>query len=220
MSLNELVNTAATFRPATPLPGPLAATKLALKSMALRHQQLSAEIEMLDRHLADLVARAAPALLAAKGIGIHTAAALLLAAGDNPERLHSEAAFAHLCGVAPIPASSGKTNRHRLNRGGNREANWALYMLVLSRMAWHPPTRAYVARRTAEGLSKPEIIRCLKRFIAREVYRLLLASSVAPPPQSTAQRAPCSTVRRSSERGSSFAETGEQSSASLAPEAA
>jgi transposase len=219
MSLTELVSTVAAFRPATPLPSPLAATKLALKSMAVRYQQLSAEIEMLDRHLADLVARAAPALLAAKGLGIHTAAALLLAAGDNPDRLRSEAAFAHLCGVAPIPASSGKTNRHRLNRGGNREANWALYMLVLSRMAWHAPTRAYVARRTAEGLSKPEIIRCLKRFVAREVYHLLLASA-APPPQFTAQRAPSSTVERRSQNGPSFAETGEPSSASLTPEAA
>jgi transposase len=191
MSLKQLVSTAATFRPTTPLSSPLAATKLALKSMAMRYQQLSAEMETLDRHLEDLVAETAPALLAAKGIGTHTATALLLAAGDNPERLHTEAAFAHLCGVAPIPASSGKTNRHRLNRGGNREANWALYMLALSRMAWHEPTRAYVVRRTAEGLSKPEIIRCLKQFIAREVYRLLVASTAPPAPraQSTGRRA-------------------------------
>ena len=124
-------------------------------------------------------------------MGTHTAAALLLAAGDKPERLRTEAAFAHLCGVAPIPASSGKTNRHRLSRGGNRAANRALYLLALSRMAWHEPTRAYVARRTAEGLSNPEIIRCLKRFIAREVYRLLVAST-ASPPRSTGKSAPSS----------------------------
>ena len=125
-------------------------------------------------------------------MGTQTAAALVMAAGDNPERLHTEAAFAHLCGVAPIPASSGNTNRHRLNRGGNREANWALYMLTLSRMAWHAPTRAYVARRTAEGLSKAEIIRCLKRFIAREVYRLLVTSAAVSPLPSIGQPAPSS----------------------------
>src|ERR687886_1199433 len=191
LSLAQLVSTAAAFRPTTPLASPLAATKLALRSMARRHQQLSAEIEALDHHLADLVARAAPTLLAAKGMGTHTAAALLLAAGDNPERLRTEAAFAHLCGVAPIPASSGKTNRHRLHRGGDRAANTALHTIALSRMAWHEPTRAYVARRTAEGLSNPEIIRCLKRFIAREVYRLLVAST-ASPPRSTGKSAPSS----------------------------
>ena len=190
LSLAQLVSTAATFRPTRPLPSPLAATKLALKSMAVRHQQLSAEIAALDTHLAELVVEAAPALLATKGMGTQTAAALVMAAGDNPERLHTEAAFAHLCGVAPIPASSGKTNRHRLNRGGNRQANWALYMLALSRMAWHEPTRAYVARRTADGLSKPEIIRCLKRFIAREVYRLLVTSAAASPLPSIGQPTP------------------------------
>ena len=140
-----------------------------------------------------LVAGAAPARLTAKGMGTHTAAALLVAAGDNPERLHTEAAFAQLCGVAPVPASSGKTHRQRLNRGGNRAANRALYLLALGRLGRHEPTRAYVARRTAEGLSNPEIIRCLHRFIAREVYRLLVASA-ASPPRSTGQRAPSSVL--------------------------
>src|ERR687885_1684717 len=181
MSLAQLVSTAAAFRPTTPLPSPLAATKLDLKSMAVRHQQLSAEIEALDRHLAILVAEAAPALLTAKGMGTHTAAALLLAAGDNPERLRTESAFAHLCGVAPIPASSGKTNRHRLNRGGDRDANRALYLLAVGRMGWDPATRAYVERRTTEGLSKPEIIRCLKRYIARQLYPLLAKAPALPP---------------------------------------
>jgi transposase len=105
------------------------------------------------------------------------------AAGDNPDRLHSEAAFASLCGVAPIPASSGKTNRHRLSRGGDRDANRALYLLALGRMGWDPATRTYVTRRTADGLSKAEIIRCLKRYLAREIYRLLVkpTASVSSP---------------------------------------
>jgi transposase len=118
---------------------------------------------------------AAPALVAINGVGTQTAAALLVAAGDNPERLRSEAAFAHWCGVAPIPASSGKTTRHRLNRGGNREANWALYLIAVGRMAWHEPTRAYLERRTKQGKSKAEIIRCLKRHIARELYGILVS---------------------------------------------
>ena len=121
-----------------------------------------------------LVATAAPELLAVKGVGTDIAGALLVAAGDNPDRLHSEAAFASLCGVAPIPASSGKTNRHRLSRGGDRDANRALYLLALGRMGWDPATRTYVTRRTAAGLSKPEIIRCLKRYLAREIYRILV----------------------------------------------
>jgi hypothetical protein len=98
---------------------------------------------------------------------------LLTTAGDNPDRLRCEGAFAHPCGVAPIPASSGKTNRHRLNRGGDRDANRALYLLAVGRMGWDPATRTYVERRTTEGLSKKEIPRCLKRHIARERYPLL-----------------------------------------------
>jgi transposase len=119
------------------------------------------------------VAATAPELLAVKGISTITAATLLVTAGDNPDRLRSEAAFAHLCGVAPVPASSGKVTRHRLNRGGDRAANQALYLLAIRRLGWHTPTQAYVARRTAQGLSKPEIVRCLKRYLAREVYPLL-----------------------------------------------
>jgi len=95
---------------------------------------------------------------------------LLIAAGDHPGRLRSEAAWAHLCATAPIPASSGKVTRHRLNRGGDRQANHALWRIVITRMSCHPATRAYVQRRTAEGLSKKEIIRCLKRYAAREIY--------------------------------------------------
>jgi len=160
------------------------AAKLALKGLAIRYRQLSAEIDALDVHLGQLVAAAAPALLAVKGVGTDIAGALLVAAGDNPERLHSEAAFASLCGVAPIPASSGKTNRHRLSRGGDRDANRALYLLAFGRMGWDPATRTYVTRRTAAGLSKPEIIRCLKRYLAREIYHLLVK-----PPTSLARPA-------------------------------
>jgi transposase len=112
--------------------------------------------------------------LALPGVGPEIAGQLLATAGDNPDRLRSEAAFAHLCGVAPIPASSGKTNRHRLNRGGDRQANCALYLVAISRLRHDQRTREYAARRTQEGRSKAEIIRCLKRYVARDVYRLLV----------------------------------------------
>jgi transposase len=183
LPLAELVRIAAAFRPlrmGAALATPLAAAKLALKGLAIRYRQLSAEIDALDVHLEQLVASTAPELLAVKGIGTDIAGALLVAAGDNPERLHSEAAFASLCGVAPIPASSGKTSRHRLSRGGDRDANRALYLLALGRMGWDPATRTYVTRRTAAGLSKPEIIRCLKRYLAREIYRLLVKPPASP----------------------------------------
>jgi transposase len=129
----------------------------------------------LDRQLDELVRDAAPALVAIKGVGADTAGALLVAVGDNPERLRSEAAFAHLCGVAPVPASSGKTQRHRLSRSGNRDANRALYLLAIGRLGWDARTRLYAERRTREGKTKAEIIRCLKRYIARETYRALTA---------------------------------------------
>jgi len=132
-------------------------------------------MDRLDELIIPLVAARASGLLALYGVGTETAALLLVAAGDHPERLRSEAAWAHLCGVAPIPASSGKRTRHRLNRGGERNANHALWRIVITRMSAHPPTRSYVARRSGEGLSKKEIIRCLKRYAAREVYPHLRA---------------------------------------------
>ena len=135
--------------------------------------RLTEEVTELDVHLERLVAEAAPALVAVNGVGTQTAAALLVAVGDNPQRLRSEGAFAHSCGVAPIPASSGKTTRHRLGRGGNRQANSALYLIAVGRMARHPPTRAYVKRRTTQGKTKAETIRCLKRYVARELYAIL-----------------------------------------------
>ncbi len=172
LSLPQLVDGAARCRPGQ-VTAIEAASKLALKSLANRYQQLAAEITALDAEIWQLAHQAAPHLMQVKGVGVDTAGALLAAAGDNPERLHSEAAFAHLCGVAPIPASSGKTNRHRLNRGGARDANRALYVLALGRLRYDDRTRAYAARRTAEGKTKREVIRCIKRYIAREVFKAL-----------------------------------------------
>lgn len=149
------------------------ATKASLRELARRVQGLSAELTRIDKRLGPLVAATAPALLARPGVGIDTAASLLVAAGDNPDRLRSEAAWAHLCGVAPVEASSGKVSRYRLDRGGDRQANSALWRIVFVRMARDPRTRAYIKRRTDEGLSTKEIMRCLKRYVAREVYRYL-----------------------------------------------
>jgi transposase len=149
------------------------ATKLALRALARRWQALQAEIDDLDAQLAPLISAVAPQLLALPGVGVDTAGQLLVTAGDNPERLTSEAKFARLCGAAPIPVSSGRTDRHRLHRGGDRLANNALWRIALVRMHCHQPTKDYVARRTSEGKTKPEILRCLKRYVAREVYPLL-----------------------------------------------
>jgi transposase len=181
LSTAKLVATAARFRPGGHPDDLRAATKLAMRSVARRHLQLSAEIAELEEQIERLVAEAVPTLVSLRGVGTETAASLLVAVGDNPERLKSEASFARLCGVAPVPASSGKTVRHRLNRGGNRDANRALHVLALGRMSWDERTRAYVARRTAEGKRKREILRCLKRYVAREVYRTLVAPGGLPP---------------------------------------
>lgn len=146
------------------------ATKLSVQTLARRVLALDEETERIDELLGDLVGKTAPSLLALHGVGVDGAAALLVAAGDNPERLRTEATWAHLCGVSPIEASSGKVTRHRLNRGGDRQANSALWRIVMVRMVSHPPTRDYVERRTKEGRSKLEIMRMLKRYVAREVY--------------------------------------------------
>jgi transposase len=178
-----LVNRCAGLRPeATPLlellHDPqrllLAGTKTSLRDLAERFKQLDAEIKRLSKIITELVAATAPNLVALMGVGPEIAGQLLMTAGDNPDRLHSEAAFAKLCGVAPQPASSGKTTgRHRLSRGGDRAANSALYIVTVTRMRHHEATRNYVERRTAEGLSKREIMRCLKRYIAREIFHAL-----------------------------------------------
>ena len=149
------------------------ATTTAVRALGRRVVALDEEAKQLDKLLAALVAKTAPELPAVYGVGTDTAAALLVAAGDNPERLRNEPAWAHLCGVTPIETSSGKVRRYRLNRGGDRHANAALWRVVVTRMASDPRTQAYVARRTEEGLSKGEIIRVLKRYVAREVYRYL-----------------------------------------------
>ena len=145
-------------------------TLLSLRELGRRVAFLDGQLQRLDALIVPLVTARAPGLLALYGVGHDTAARLLIAAGDHPERLRSEAARAHLCATAPIPASSGKVTRHRLNPGGDRQANHALYRIVITRMSSHPATRAYVTRRSKEGLSKKEIIRCLKRYVAREVY--------------------------------------------------
>jgi len=149
---------------------PTASAKHSLKALARRWLHLDAEIRSHDAVLDDLTAQASPTLRDGYGIGPDSAAELLIVLGDNPERIRSEAAFAKLCGTCPIPASSGQTNRHRLYRGGHRQANAALYRVAIVRMRFHQPTIDYVARRTTQGLSKKDIIRCLKRFLAREVY--------------------------------------------------
>jgi transposase len=193
LSATTLIETCARLRPGAHGPGlaalsdPSAATKTTLRHLARRHQHLSQEIAELDADILPLVAAAAPALLALRGVGPEVAGQLLATAGDNPTRLGSEAAFAHLCGVAPIPASSGRTDRHRLNRGGDRAANNALHTIVLSRLRYEPRTQQYMARRTAQGLSKKEIIRCLKRAVIRDIYHALLTTT--PPTKDLAAAA-------------------------------
>ena len=162
-----------------PRPGDVVgyATRIALRELGRRAEFLDEQLGRLDQLIVPLVTAHAPGLLALYGIGPDTAALLLIAAGDHPERLRSEPAWAHLCATAPIPASSGKVTRHRLNPGGDRSANHALWRIVITRMSSHPPTRAYVERRSTQGLSKKEIIRCLRRYVAREIYPHLRAAA-------------------------------------------
>lgn len=165
------------------LADPDTAMRHTLAALARRWMDLHEEIKIHSGHLKTLTRAAAPQLLDAFGIGLDIAAQMLITAGDNSERVRSEAALAKMCGACPVPAGSGKTNgRHRLNRGGNRQANAALYRAVIVRMRWHEPTIAYVAKRTADGLSKKDIIRCLKRYLVREIYQLIPDTSAARPP--------------------------------------
>ncbi|MFJ9683651.1 IS110 family transposase [Streptomyces sp. NPDC101194] len=173
LSARELIDTLARSRPTGDLDGLTCAVRTALRRLARRYQMLDEEIKDADKEIGPLVTRAAPRLVALPGVGPETAGQLLTSGGDNPDRLRSEAAFAHLCGAAPVPASSGRTNRHRLNRGGDRAANNALHTIVLVRMKCDQRTQEYVVRRTAEGMVKKDIMRCLKRFVAREIYRHL-----------------------------------------------
>jgi len=168
-----------------------AGIKTALRDLARRWKALDNEIKALNKNLESLVRTAAPELVALHGVGVEIAGQFLVTAGDNPERIHSEAAFAKLCGVAPQPASSGRTTgRHRLSRSGDRAANSALYIITIVRMRHHQPTRDYLERRTTEGRTKREIIRCLKRYIAREIYNNLPAATRTTPPTPELRTAP------------------------------
>jgi len=176
----QRVELAARFRPGD-LTSPAEGAKAAMAAVARRHQALTAEITQLDASLEALLEHAAPAgFLTKKGVGPVVAAALLVTAGDNPGRLRTEASLAALCGASPVDASSGKQRRHRLNRGGDRQANSALWRIVFTRMACDPRTQAYVARRTAEGKTSKEIMRCLKRYVAREIYKALVTQARTP----------------------------------------
>jgi transposase len=219
LGVRELVAHCAARRPdRAAVADPATATVVALRALARRHQQLTAEITELDALIAPLVTALNPALCALPGVGPDVAGQLLVTAGDNPHRLRCEAAFAMLCGAAPLPASSGRTDRHRLNRGGDRHANAALYRIALCRLRWDPRARDYAARRTAAGLSRPEIIRCLKRYIAREVYTALLNphGSAADPSSTTDPGSapslppsrPSLAPRRRSQRGAPAAKRG------------
>lgn len=179
----QRVKIAAAYRPDASRVGhcPTATIKTVLRSLAHRIQALNTEIAQADKAIAALVKTATPTLLAMPSIGPQTAAQLIITAGENIDRMTSEAAFAKLVGVAPLPASSGKNNtRHRLNRGGDRQANSALYMITIGRMKAHPETLAYVQRRRAQGMSNPEIIRCLKRHLARATYKALQKDLMTP----------------------------------------
>jgi len=172
----RLVRGAARLRPGDPTTA-VGGTKYALRLLAKRVLELEDEMAELNAILKPLVTATAPELVARHGVGTETAGALLVAAGDNPERLRDERAFAHFCGVSPIDASSGTVVRKRLNRGGHRHANEALWRIVMVRMVSDPSTRAYMERRTKEGMSKLEAIRCLKRYVARELYPFLVSSA-------------------------------------------
>jgi transposase len=167
-----LVTEVAKLRPRKGSDPVMYTTMVTMRGLARRIQHLNAEIKGLDGMLSELVAITAPSLVGLYGVGTDTAASLLVAAGDNPDRLHSERSWAHLCGVCPIPTGSGKTSgKVRLNRGGDRQANAAFYRIVLTRMSGDPKTKAYVTRRRQEGKNTAEIMRCLKRYVARETFK-------------------------------------------------
>jgi len=173
----QLLRTCASWRPDILVyRDPVVATRIALKSLARRVLDLNDEVADLDRLIDPLVEEIGSALTQLHGVGTDSAGEFIVAAGENPDRLRSEGGFAMLCGACPIPASSGKTQRHRLNRGGNRQANSALHIVVLSRMRTDSRTKKYVERRLNEGRTKREIMRCLKRYVAREIYHSIIAT--------------------------------------------
>lgn len=176
----RLMQALARLRPTGQFGTPLNAAHVTLKRLGIRYQTLEREISQIDAELDQLVTMQAPALRDLPGVGTEVASQLLVTVGDNPQRVTTEAQFAALAGVAPQPASSGQTTRHRLSLGGDRQANWAVHRVVLSRMTFDPRTQAYVQRRTQEGLSKKEIMRCLKRYVARELYHQITDPKPAP----------------------------------------
>jgi transposase len=184
LSVARLTAEAAVLRP-RPTDTVRYSTLLTIRTLARRVVDLDDELVELNTVMRPLVERTAPGLLSMHGVGFDVAAKLLVVAGDNPERLRNDAAFANLCGVAPREASSGKVHRHRLNRGGDRQANNALYRVVITRMASHQPTKDYVARRRLEGKSTGEIIRILKRYVAREAFKHLCVDPPRNPSEAT-----------------------------------
>jgi transposase len=185
LSTTALSTACARLRPAGGDAISAAATKTAMRTLARRITALTAEADDLRGQLRALVHTTAPTLLDLLGVGVDTAATLLTAAGDNPDRIRSDGSFAHLCGAAPLPASSGRTDRHRLNRGGNRDANSALHIIAVVRLRHCRRTRDYTTRRTTQGLSKKDILRCLKRYIARDVRTAILTDLPGHTPQPT-----------------------------------
>lgn len=187
LTLRKKVAVCERWRPGTSYSSEVAA-KRALVSVARRWRALDEETKALDTHLRTILNSIAVPLLAKHGVGYETAGQLLVTAGDNPERMHKESSFAALCASNPVKASTGQSRHMKLNRGGDRQANSALWTIVLTRMSNHAPTRVYVERRTKEGLSKPEIMRCLKRYVARELFPLIQAIA-DPAPETRAQDA-------------------------------
>ena len=181
LTMHRLVVLAAAFRLSGAVADPLTAHKVALRRLARRSLALKQEVAETDRELKTLIGQVAPGLLEVYGVGVDGAGQLLVTAGQNADRLRGEATFARITGTAPLPASSGRTDRHRLNRGGDRQANASLHRMVLSRLAHDPTTQAYVARRVSEGRSKREAIRCLQRYLARQLFRQLQHELVGPP---------------------------------------
>jgi transposase len=173
LTRTDLLATCAGFRIATEDDSLQAMTRLALRELAQRVLHLDAQLAVVIKRLHRITVDVAPQLVATTGVGPAVASALLITAGDNPHRMKSEAAFAALCGSNPIPASSGKTNRHRLNRGGDRNANATLWRIVIVRLACDERTKGYLARRQTEGKTKTEAIRCLKRYVAREIFHAM-----------------------------------------------
>jgi transposase len=180
MTTPTMIGVMARSRPSGHLADPSYVTARVLKALAVRYQHLSAEIDEATAQLKDILESYAPMLQELTGVGTDVASQLLVTFGDNQDRVRSEAQFAALTGVAPVPASSGKTSRHRLSRGGDRQANCALHHIVLVRMNIDPRTKDYVTKRTEEGKSKREIMRCLKRYVAREIYRQITNPVPAP----------------------------------------